>query len=99
MFSIPSKQTKTGELLTEAHEKDKNEDNQQQQQQQPQRDVNLEKLANDRNNCVNNIGGNRKGLNMKKRRKQRMTKKRKRREMQKNNRVDVGKSRWQTGNQ
>ena len=73
MFSIPSKQIKTGELLTEAHEKDKNEDNQQQQQQkqqkkqqqqqQPQRDVNLEKLANDRNNCVNNIEGNRKGLN------------------------------------
>ena len=33
MFSILSKQIKTGELLTEAHEKDKNEDNQQQQQQ------------------------------------------------------------------
>ena len=88
MFSVPSKQIKTGELLTEAHEKDKNEDNQQQQQQQqqkqqkkqqqqqqPQRDVNLEKLANDRNNCVNNIEGNRKGLNMKKSRKRRMTKK------------------------
>ena len=31
MFSILSKQIKTGKLLTEAHEKDKNEDNQQQQ--------------------------------------------------------------------
>ena len=55
-FSIPSKQIKTGELLTEAHEKDKNKDNQ--QQQQPQSDINLEKVANDWDNCVNNIEGN-----------------------------------------
>ena len=79
MFSILSKQIKTGELLTEAHKKDKNEDKQQQQQ-QPQRDVNLEKLAIDRNNCVYNIEGNRKGLNMKKSRKRRMKKKKEREE-------------------
>ena len=50
-----------------------------QQQQQPQSDINLEKVANDRDNCINNIEGNHEGLKVKKSRKHRMAKKKEKR--------------------